>query len=97
MFWVLQIRVGSIVCMLVWYGTCPLRPVAAKALLRASPVVLTLAPGARVSGHRAANASFAFVAPKRALALPMTGTKPRAEGRRDSVSDPLPAHDRVPC
>ncbi len=51
MFWSLQILVGSIVCVLVWYATRGLRLVGVKALVRAAPVALTLAPGIVVSGH----------------------------------------------
>lgn len=51
MLWMLQISVGSIVCVVVWYSTRRLRPIAAKALVRAGPVALTLAPGVIVSGH----------------------------------------------
>ena len=50
MYWSLQILFGSIVCVLIWYGTRRL-PVGIKALVRAAPVALTLAPGAVVSGH----------------------------------------------
>jgi hypothetical protein len=50
MFWMLQIFVGAIVCVLVWYATSRVRSIAAKALVRAVPVALTLAPGV-IIGH----------------------------------------------
>ncbi len=45
MLWLLQIFVGSMVCVLVWHATHRVRPRVAKALVRAAPVALTLAPG----------------------------------------------------